>query len=226
MKFYIEKEVEELGVVGVYLRLTGVKNQRTTKEFDAFFNESISSVREEIQNQDLIASDAVLIGFRSLHEKVGVSRRKGVASPENLVACLKRTGSIPRINLVVDLYNLVSLKTRLALGAHDCSKISGDVRLVIAKGNEKFVPLGQLEPKPVSRGDYCYIDEDADVLCWLEIRQVEKTKVEEESTDLFYIIQGNANVSPGYLDEAKNFLIEHTLRFCGGKAEILYPRIN
>ena len=37
---------------------------------------------------------------------------------------------------------LVSIETRLSLGAHDIERVHGDISLRLAKGDEYFVPLG------------------------------------------------------------------------------------
>jgi len=129
---------------------------------------------------------------------------------------------MPRINLLVDIYNLVSVKTRLALGAHDLSHVRGGVHLRRTTGRERFLPLGASEPKPVRTGAYAYVDDSDEVLCWLEVRQVETTKVTLESRDCFYIIQGNSRVPQEALRSAAEELITLTKRFCGGEARLLH----
>ena len=79
------------------------------------------------------------------------------------------------INTAVDIYNLLSLESKLALGAHNIDKVDGNVTLRFTDGTERFVPLGQTEPVPVAPHEYCYCDDSNEVLCRLEIRQVNKT---------------------------------------------------
>ena len=80
----------------------------------------------------------------------------------------------------------------MALGAHDVNLIPGRVEVRFTDATEKFVPIGTAKPKKVRAGDYAYIDGDNEILCWLEAQQVEKTKLTLDTTDCFYIIQGNA----------------------------------
>lgn len=162
-------------------------------------------------------------GFRQLHTNINRSNRKFVASPENLYAFLNKTKALPRINLLVDIYNYVSIKYGLALGAHDLSKIAGNVTLRLTTGNEKFVPLGQIEPKPIPQGDYSYIDDSNEIICHLEVRQVEKTKITLDTTNAFYIVQGNQNTSDEYLNEATMELISLIKHYCGG-GELMLTR--
>lgn len=102
-------------------------------------------------------------GFRDLHTALGFSNRSFPAASEILLEYLLKNGRLPQINPLVDIYNLISVETRLALGAHDVHKITGNVHLRITSGNEGFVPLGAVAPKPVRPGGYAYID-DTDVL--------------------------------------------------------------
>jgi DNA/RNA-binding domain of Phe-tRNA-synthetase-like protein len=219
--FFVADEVLALGVRGVYLHMSGLQNREADPDLDRIINETVAQIREELTSER-IDKDPVLAGFRRLHETVGVSNRKNVASPENLLSMLLGGGRLPRINLLVDIYNLVSIQTRLALGAHDTRKLDGNVRLAMTTGREAFWPLGSSGPKPVREGAYAYMDDSDDVICYLEVRQVEKTKVTTDSTDCFYIIQGNENTSPDYLRAASDQLISLTTRFCGGQAHVLF----
>jgi DNA/RNA-binding domain of Phe-tRNA-synthetase-like protein len=130
--------------------------------------------------------------------------------------------SLPGINLIVDIYNYISLKSELAIGAHDVSAIEGDVHLRLTEGTEKFLPLGFSKTVSVKKGEYCYIDNSDEVICRLEVRQGEKTKVIETTTSCFYIVQGNPYTSSSSIISTARELIELTTRFCGGTAEELY----
>jgi len=82
--------------------------------------------------------------------------------------------------------------------------------------------LGYPKTIPVKRGEYCYIDDADDVICRLEVRQVEKTKVLETTTGCFYIVQGNPYTPSSGIISAARELIELTVRFCGGAVTELY----
>ena len=152
--------------------------------------------------------DLILHGFRTLHEKVKRSNRKFPASPEELVRIFTETGRFPRINLLVDIYNFISLKTKLALGAHDMNNIKGNVTLRLTAGDEKFYPLGSNALTPVPPGEYSYIDDENNIICRMEVLQVEPTKITTDTTDVFLIVQGNENTGNNYIESGANkFLI-------------------
>jgi DNA/RNA-binding domain of Phe-tRNA-synthetase-like protein len=224
LSFHIAPSVLHLGVRGVYFRMTGLKNRQSDNEFDRVWSASIEAILASL-SPEFIEHDAELRGFRSLHEAIKRSNKSNVASPENLLNLLLRRKALPRINLLVDIYNLVSLESRLAIGAHDIAKIVGDVSLRLTDGSEKFWPLGAAENKTISQGEYAYIDSSNDMICRLEVRQVEKTKVELSSTDCFYIVQGSSATESGVLDRTRERLALLTQKFCGGEMEVLHSAL-
>ena len=60
-------------------------------------------------------------------------------------------------NKAVDIYNILSIESKLCLGAHDIDKVDGNVTLKITDGTEKFLPLGSEELKPVKAGEYSFV---------------------------------------------------------------------
>src|SRR5215216_3727282 len=102
--FNIEEAVLATGLTGAYFTLGGLRNREFDPELDelkqSLLNEVISGLSTETIMEDLI-----LLGFRRLHEAIGVSNRKNVASPENLLSNLLRTRRLPQINVLVDIYN-------------------------------------------------------------------------------------------------------------------------
>lgn len=221
VEFRFAPEVAQLGVTGAFLAFSGLHNRQSDPEFDAVFAEITRQIQTATRPEAL-ANDPILQGYRELHDTVKRSNQRFVAAPENLLRLLLQRGAAPRINLLVDIYNLVSLKTRLALGAHDLAKLDGNIELRLTRGTERFHPLGVPQPTTVGPGEYAYLDSADDVLCRLEVRQSEKTKVTLETAEAFYIIQGNRATPPAALQAAVDQLTHLTTAFCGGQARLLY----
>lgn len=213
-------EVQQLGVTGAFFLIHGLENREGDAEFEEYKDLVVSEILRDLTKES-IKSDPILSGFRDLHTAIGCSNRKNIASPENLLSMLVSTRRLPHVNLLVDIYNLVSIQTRLALGAHDCAQITGNVHLGFTQGTEHFLPLGAPEPKAIKPGEYAYIDDANDIICRLEVRQVEKTKVTQTTTDCFYIVQGNAATDHAYLQATTEQLISLTKQYCGGEEEFL-----
>lgn len=219
VQFSLAPEVSALGVEVAILSIGGLRNRRQDPAFDAIFAVATTAMAASMKAEDL-ACDPILRGFRDLHDAIKRSNNRFVAAPENLLRLLLQRRSAPRVNLLVDIYNLVSMRTRLALGAHDLVNLEGDVALRLARGGEKFHPLGIAAPTSVGPGEYGYFDA-AEVICRMEVRQAEKTKVTEDTTEAFFIMQGNRRTPPPVFREAIDDLVSLTAAYCGGEARLI-----
>lgn len=224
MNFYVKKDVLDSGVKILFAVMEGIDNTRVSEEWNAYRNQKIHELYEQYKDMDVHA-DPILEGFNILHDKTGVRRRKNIPASENLIRLLVKHQDMSYINLAVDIYNLISLESRLALGAHNMDKADGNVTLRFTDGTERFVPIGQSEPIPVRPHEYCYCDDANEVLCRLEIRQVEKTKVDEAAKNVFYIVQGNEVTDESLLKETAQKIIDTTAKYCGGSGRIVIPEV-
>ena len=111
--FRFAPEVRKLGVTGVFFTVGALRNRQRDPEFDSLFDSEIQRLLASGQPESLV-QDSILAGYRQLHERIGRSNKRFVAAPETLLGLVLRDRRAPRVNLLVDIYNLVSLKSRLA----------------------------------------------------------------------------------------------------------------
>lgn len=222
MNFYVEQKVLDAGVKILFPVVRGLDNHVQSEEWKAYRTERIAALLEVYRDLD-VKADPILEGFHVLHDNTGVKRRKNIPASENLIKLLKKHEDMFYINLAVDIYNLISLESKLALGAHDIDHVDGNVTLRFTDGTERFQPIGQPEPVGINAGEYCYCDDANEVLCRLEVRQVEKTKVTEEARNIFYIVQGNEATPDELLLKTAQAIIDTTVKYCGGEGEVITP---
>ena len=218
MRFSFSSAVYDLGVRGIYYNIRGAHNLASD---DArvleYVNRQLQCVPEELDQSEAIR------GFEALHAAVSNKPSKLISAPANLLSFFRAKNDIPRINGIVDVYNSISITTGIAVGAHDLAHVTGDIELRLTRGDEYFLPLGASKPFKVPPGEYGYIDSGNDILCRLEVRQVEKTKVTMKSTDIFFIVQGHRSLDPLLIHRAGDELAATCLRIFGGNLEKLYP---
>jgi len=214
VKFIFHRAVHELGVRGVYFNIHGMQNAESADPRIVGF---VADQMAKIPN-DLEQSDAIT-GFAALHGRISARARKLRASPENLLMYFRKHGDLPRINGIVDVYNAVSTRSGIAIGAHDLRYINGDVELRLTLGNETFRPLGASEAVSVPPAEYAYVDGAGDILCRLEVRQVEKTKILPHSRDAFFIVPGHDAVGMTAIEAAARDLQHACLDLFGGRLE-------
>lgn len=224
MNFYVQQAVLDGGVKIVFALVEGIDNTRHSEEWDAYRRQRIRELYESYKGLDVHA-DPILEGYNILHDNTGVRRHHNIPASQNLIRLLVKRGDMAYINLAVDVYNLISLESKLALGAHDMDRVDGNVTLRFTDGTERFVPIGQAGPIPIGAHEYSYCDDANEVLCRLEIRQVEKTKVGEATRNVFYIVEGNQATEHGLLEEVAKQIIDTTTRYCGGSGRVVRPEV-
>ncbi len=224
MNFYVEKRVLDLGLKIKFVLIEGLDNNTISSEYLSFRESYLKELISKYQDFD-IETDDILNGFDMIRTNGGISNRKNISASKNLIKMLRVRNDLTTINKVVDIYNLISIDSKLCLGAHDTSYVSGDVILKICDGSENFIPVGEVEPHKIKVGEYSYCDSSNDVLCRLEVRQVEKTKVTNNTKSAFYIVEGNMNTNDEMLDEVANKIIQETTKYCGGSGKIVEVKI-
>lgn len=220
MQFKVDERVTNLGLKIKTVIIENIDNKTNSEDYIIWRKKAINDLIFQYKDYD-IKRDPIIEGFYALHQKVGVPRRKNLPASENLIRLLTKREDLPIINKAVDIYNIISVQSKLCLGAHDMDKISGNVSLKITDGTEKFLPLGSEEFKQVNNGEYSFVDDNNDVICWLDIRQVDKTKVTENSKNILYFIIGNENNTNEELEHVANEIISLTTKYCGGKGRII-----
>ena len=159
MEFFVQQAVLDAGVKILFPVIRGMDNTVESDEWKAYRTKKLHELYAQYEALDVHA-DPVLEGFNILHDETGVKRRKNIPASENLIKLLKKNqGEMFYINTAVDVYNLLSLESKLALGAHNIDRVDGNVTLRFTDGTERFVPLGQTEPIPVAPHEYCYCDD-------------------------------------------------------------------
>ncbi len=209
-QFKIQQEVLDLGVKIKGVRIHGINNTVYSSSLNDYIDVHVKRFLEN-NTLGMLKENQIIQGFYDLHKEVGIPKRKNLLKKQEF----------HKINPLVDIYNLISMDTKLALGTHDLAKTKGNISLKLTTGNENYMPLGSEEAKVVKAGIYSYIDDANDIICFSEIRQVDKTKFTNESEDIFFIVQGNKVTSNKYVEDVAKELITVVTYYLGGVGEIL-----
>jgi len=90
-----------------------------------------------------IKSHAVIKATREIYKRTGKDPNRYRPSAEALMRRLVRGIDLYQINTLVDLINLLSLKTGYSIGGFDADFVSGDVIAGIGEEKEKFEGIGR-----------------------------------------------------------------------------------
>ena len=194
MDFKICEDVSALGIQVAFLVIYDIDKH----QFNGLLKQDIDHYYAQYLKEyslESIEVDENIIGYRKLHKTIGINDKSLIASPESLIKILFKYNSLRPINFIVDAYNYIAIKNKISIGAHDISRITGNVRLCFTEGEERFIPLGKDKQQNVNNGEYCYIDDSNEILCRLDCRQSNKTKTSTSTKDCLFIIQGHKDIS-------------------------------
>lgn len=193
MKIIVDKSIADLGKKTIVLAIAKHVNP------SASLSENFLAKQKEMEEWALQcdAEEAlkhpVNQGYVDSISAVGRSTKKNPPTAIALIENIKRRGSIPHINSIVDIYNVESLRSFLAIGGHDYDKIDEEICFTVSKKEDVFYPILAPE-KYVAETDYVYKDKKG-IMAWIDVRDGENYKFDENTKNAIFIIQGNANTS-------------------------------
>ena len=194
MELYVEDAVKRLGIQVIYILIYNINNKKYDPDLkDTFIEYQKSLLHEESYNT--VRNHPYLIGYRDLHHQINIDSNQLLASPESMFKVLFEKRKLPSINSLVDCYNLISMQNKISIGAHDLCKINGNVTLRLTNGEEIFKSIGNEEGEKVSSGEYCYFDDTQEIICRLDCKQCNKTKITRRTKSSLIVIQGNKSIS-------------------------------
>ncbi len=209
IKCEVEPGVEKLGIKVRFAELIGLSIKKK--------HMGLEKLKDEAEKKFKL-NEKLIEGYENYHRKLNTDPNK--CSVHNLINLVRKGGKLPAINTAVDCYNIVSLKKTIVVGAHDREKIKGNIRFKILNGTEMYIPLFQKTQQLVNTGEFGCVD-DEKVLCHMDIKQGDQTKVTENTKNIILYVQGNENISKKELDEAMLEICNLIIKFCGGEYKIL-----
>ncbi|GGZ25999.1 hypothetical protein CP967_19395 [Streptomyces nitrosporeus] len=135
-------------------------------------------------------NDPRIEAWHTAYRSFGTNPRRVRPSVDALGRRLAKKGTLPRINPAVDSYNAVSVRHGLPAGAFDLDRVTGDVTIRHADGDEAFTPLGEPDtvehPKP---GEIIYADTTGVLTRHWNHRDAHRTRVTEDSTHVVFALE-------------------------------------
>jgi DNA/RNA-binding domain of Phe-tRNA-synthetase-like protein len=207
----------QAAALGVRFRAAEVHGVRPAKKSEAL-EAAKRAIVFDVLSGDVNNSEE-LSAYRRLLDSVGATSE--IASPQALLQFVLEHGKLPNArNTVVDAYNMISLKTLTVVSAHDLDRVEGNPRIEMTVGNEVFYPLKSQSPITLPAGQFAGVA-DNHILCQLNCKQSELSKVTLDTRNLLVYVQGNAYTSEEYLEWALRIVCEEVVRFNGGEAVYL-----
>ncbi|MFG2307948.1 B3/4 domain-containing protein [Streptomyces sp. NPDC048566] len=171
--------------------------------------------------------DPHMAAWRATYTAFGSKPSRTRNSAEALARRALTGAGLPRINVLVDVYNAISVAHLIPVGGEDTDRIQGAMRLVRARGEEEFVTVagGEQVVEHPEAGEVVWRD-DAGVTCrrW-NWRQGPRTRLTEESTAALFLLESLAPMPVADVERAGAELAELLEKFSpGARITVHAPR--
>ena len=144
MKIEIEQEIKDACPdMKIGLIRADVVNSETSDELWTEIEEASRRIRESYE-LSWINKRPAIVANRNLYKRMGKDPNRYRVSSEALCRRVVKGMDLYRINMLVDLINLVSMCSGYSIGGFDADKIVGDmVTLGVGRHDEKFEGIGR-----------------------------------------------------------------------------------
>lgn len=183
------------------LHVLAIEAKVQNTNYDAELWDEIKSIEEEIRTQgqlDQVNKIPAILATRQAYKKLGKDPNRYRPSAESLHRRLHRGLPLYQINTLVDLINLISIRTGYSIGGFDADKINGDLTLGVGRAGEIYHGIGRgelnIEGLPVYRDNIGGIGTPTS--------DEERTKIDLTTSNLLMLI--NAYSGKSGLEETKN----------------------
>lgn len=203
-----DKQLEKIPTLFTVYR--NIKIKKKDAYVQKWLDEMVKNILEVHKEQNWDKSPT-FTGFIRLHNQYS-NQKDLISSSQSLVKDIKEQGYIQNINTFVDIYNAISALTGVSIGVHDINEIEGDPRLTILEKDQDFTIIGGKDKATAYKDEYAYVDNKG-ILCRLDIKQSNRTKISEKSKNIFVIFQGHDSLGEGVLETSRKMLDEAINRF-------------
>lgn len=172
----------------------------------SLWHEIETFINDYVQNNQIsdINKFAPILATRSTYKKLGKDPNRYRPSAEALRRRILRDVELYKINTLVDVINLISLKTGYSIGGFDASLIKGGLELGVGEKDERFEAIARgflnIEGLPVYR--------DAIGGIGTPTSDEERTKISPTTSKLLMLLNaysGNEGLEPA-IEYAKHVL--------------------
>ncbi len=155
-----------------------------------------SSTLEQLRDQPDIAA------YRQFYWRLGIDPTKRRPSAEALVRRIIAGKPFPRINPIVDRYNLISAENRISIGALSTDYLS-DTKLTLrmAQQNEPFMGIGFQEPKPCT-GQELVLSVAGEIIALYPYRDSHNTRIRGDDSAVLFTLCEVPELDESRIDNA------------------------
>ena len=197
------------------LDIQGVTIKKKDTELEKFKKEVEELARNDYTLES-VKDHPTFRAYRTFFWVIGIDPTKIRPAAEALTRRILAGKPLPRINTLVDAYNLASIKTRIALATFDADKLEGKLLMRFAEKNEQIVGIGMDKPF-VMKGGEIVLSDGKKLIAVYPYRDADNTKVTESTKNVSIVVCGVPGIGKEMLENASSVTLEYVKRFCSGE---------
>jgi DNA/RNA-binding domain of Phe-tRNA-synthetase-like protein len=208
--FEVREKFPDLNILTTTIDHVTVKPE--IKNLEEFKKDFILKIRSQYSLETL-KDIPELRSYRDFFWKIGIDPTKTRPASEALIRRIIQGKQLPRINTLVDSYNLASMESRVPLAAFDSEKISADLLLRFSVKGEHFTGIAMKTPV-VLQGNELVIQSGTDIIALYPHRDADKSKITLSTKNIYIVVCGVPGIPITQLEYAQTVAAEYITRFC------------
>ena len=194
----------------------GLTNGESPADLISLLREAEGSLSGRV-NKEEITAHPYIVSWRDAFRSFGAKPAKFRPSIEAMVRRVLNNNSLPAINALVDIGNIVSLRHLVPVGGHAIDEVTQDIILRNATGNEEFTAFGSEEVEHPEPGEVIFVEGDTVLTRRWTWRQANHTLTLPTTKNIEFNIDGLPPVSETEVKEICHEIMELIEKYCGGR---------
>lgn len=221
MKYSVEQVVFDMleDVCFGIIVVKGLKNFESSTDDVENLRSAVEFVQSQMTVKEVKTHPRVNV-YREALRTVGINPNKFSNSVEAMCKRVTKYGSVPNINAIVDLTNIIALIEMVTLGAHDLDDIKYDLAVRYSTTDDKFLPIGKEEFLQMPEGELVFTSgNEVQTRQWLW-RQSDMGKITLDSSNIIFQLVGFKNEYYPSFKKAMRIIEENINNRFGGEVKV------
>jgi len=195
-------------------RINDVNVKQSDPNLEKFKEQIIKDVAKRY-TIDSLKDTPIFRAYRDFFWKIGIDPTKTRPAAEALIRRIIIGTPIPRVNTLVDAYNLASIETGVSIAAFDADKLNGKLLMRQAISSEVFFGIG-MDKQRLLQGEEVIIQDNEKIIAIYPYRDAENTKIIYSTNNIELMICGVPGISEQQLLNALQVTTNYITKFCDG----------
>jgi len=208
--------------VKAYIKYAVIGNVVNAKVNPIIYEEALRIIKEYSKRYDIhdIKNHYMIRIYRDYLWRLKIDPTKTRPSHEALLRRVLRTHEFPRINTIVDIGNLISLKYLVPIGLYDLNKVDPPLLIRSSVLGDLFHPIGSDLIKEIPPGRPLLTDREK-VIHIFPSRDSRLTSIDLNTSNILMIAIGVEGVPLTTVSKALDNLIDYIIRYTAGEDKIV-----